>query len=107
VRFCFENPIGVVEQLDRLMADRTWAELLPNAHFLRTHRLNQDLYDFLLVAGYEPQDVDFILRLDKVRPPGPVRGPDTKWERYYTPELRSFVRNKERLLFAMFPEFDD
>jgi hypothetical protein len=29
-----------------------------------------------------------------------------KWEKYYTPELKAFVREKEDLLFTLFPEYD-
>jgi hypothetical protein len=28
------------------------------------------------------------------------------WQSYYTPELKDFVRTRERLLFGHFPEFD-
>ncbi len=74
--------------------------------FLRTHRLNDDLYEALLARRYAPEDIDFIHDLGKVFPMGRGRGDDQVWDGYYTPDLKAHVREREWVLFEMFPEFD-
>jgi hypothetical protein len=41
-----------------------------------------------------------------VLPQGRGRDKDQKWEKYYSPELKKLVRQKDWLLFELFPEFD-
>ncbi len=50
--------------------------------------------------------VDFILEMKKVLPLGKGRTKEQKWQKYYTSELKDEIRQKERVLFQMFPEFD-
>lgn len=76
-------------------------------HFVRTGRLNRDLYDFLSGEGYAAADISFILDEGKILPRGRGRSAAQKWESYYTPELRAWVRNSEDFLFRLFPEFDE
>ena len=105
IRFCFPDPLQVIENLDFYMQEDNWRRELPDAHFLRTHRLNRDLYDFLVANGYDAGKLEFILGLERILPAGSMRKART-WETYYTSELRAYVREKERFIFAMFPEFD-
>ncbi len=74
--------------------------------FLFTHRLNEQLYRFLLATGYERKDLAFISELDRILPMGRGRREDQLWSQYYTSELKSWVRERDRLLFERFPEFD-
>ncbi len=82
------------------------SDLYKNLHFIRTKNLNRNLHDFLLQAGYDKKNIDFILEMKKVLPLGRGRTKEQKWEEYYTPELKHEIRRKERILFQMFPEFD-
>jgi hypothetical protein len=75
-------------------------------HFLHMERLNRDLYDFLSQMGYDARDLEIVLRLGRILPGGRGRPAGNEWEKYYTPELRDFVRLKDRLIFELFPEFD-
>ena len=75
-------------------------------HFLRKENLNQELYEYLLNIGYPAKAIEFILNAPKIVPGRNIRGEDKKWENYYTPELKKWVRMKEKLLFAIFPEYD-
>ena len=75
-------------------------------HFIRTEHLNQDLYEFLTKVGFEPKEIDFILDSKKVFPTEGGREENQNWEKYYTPELKAFVRRKENLLFSLFSEYD-
>ncbi len=76
-------------------------------HFIFTHRLNQQLYDFLLEQGYPKDSIEFILQKEKVLPLGKGRTQEQKWEKYYSPDLKELVRKKDWFLFALFPEFDE
>lgn len=82
---------------------------LYSVHFLRTRRLNRDLHAYLEGLGYPRDELEFILDLAPIRPPRPPEAEDghrRPWREYYTPELKAWVRRKERLLFELFPEFD-
>ena len=80
--------------------------------FLRTQRLNQELSGSLLELGYEPADVEFVESLKHVVPVGGAeigfteRATSHDWASFYTPDLREVVRQKDRLLFSLFPDFD-
>jgi len=75
--------------------------------FIFTHRLNQQLHDFLLAQGYPKESIAFIETKNKVLPQGKGRTKDQKWEKYYTPGLKEFVRKKDWLLFELFPDFGE
>ena len=53
-----------------------------------------------------PSAVAFVRSVPKIFPLEGGRTEEQAWPRYYTPELKRLVRERERLLFAMFPEFD-
>lgn len=77
-----------------------------DVRFVHTQRLNQELYDFLLGMGYRADDLAFVIDHPRVLPQGKGRSEAQKWQSYYSPELKRLVRQKDRLLFAVFPEFD-
>lgn len=108
VEYYFRDPAAVWPKLDEAyLASPARRDDAFDVHFIKTHRLNQELYDFLVGVGYAPADVEFIRGKGRVLPGGRGRGGAAQaWERYYTPGLRARVRERERLLFALFPEFD-
>jgi hypothetical protein len=108
VNYYAKDPAGVIARLDEayVRSERFRDDLHP-VRFLRTHRLNDDLATFLGEMGYSAEDVAHVRGRGKILPRGKGRRADQRWERYYTPELRRLVREKERLLFALFPEFED
>lgn len=75
--------------------------------FIFTHKLNKQLYDFLLEMGYPQKDIEFILKKEKVLPQGKGRVNKPKWRDYYTDDLIDLVRKKDNFLFSIFPEFCD
>lgn len=75
-------------------------------HFIKKEYLNQELYNFLVSLGYDLKKIKFILDAKKVLPIEGGREKNQAWEKYYTPELKGFVRRKENLLFSLFPEYD-
>lgn len=107
VEFYFRNPGEVLPRIDdRYIEERQFEADLHDVHFLHTARLNRELYDFLLSLDYEPEDLRFILKMDRVLPNGKGRSKDQAWQKYYTPGLKALVQRRNRLLFALFPEFD-
>ena len=79
---------------------------LVTERLLVTDHLNQQLYDFLGSVNVPKRRRAFILEQPKLRPPGGDRTAEHKWERYLTPELKQYVRRRERLIFELWPEFD-
>ena len=99
--------------------------LYPQINFLRTDRLNQDLHDWLVRVGFSPSDVSFILDADRIGRQGsvtslapgeqmPITTNQTKgthaatraWRDYFDSRLKAFVRQREHLLFELFPDFE-
>ncbi len=81
---------------------------LGGVHLLRTARLNHDLCSYLRAYGVGEDKLSAIRTAPRIRPPDPeeTRRTHSHWRDYYTPDLLSFVRHKERLAFELFPEFD-
>lgn len=130
---------------DRLVESLTDAEftvesmhrLLHPITLLRMEHLREDLYQTLVMLGYERDKLGFLHQLPKIYPESPSSGlassehdavhdgddgnvhaigrsytpmathSDPPWQDYYDQELQQYVRDKERLLFEMFPEWDD
>ena len=107
--FLFERPDQIVADLQRYLTEGrgAWNHALPQVHFLRAEALNRELYEFLIAMGYEPEHVEFVLGLGRIYPDGRKRDPTRSWQEYYTPALKRLVREKERALFSIFPEYDD
>jgi hypothetical protein len=107
VRFYCRNPREVFRALDEdMIASGAYREHMVPVCFTFSERLNQGLHDFLLGIGFDPRDIEFILGADKIFPAEGGRASGDRWQDYYTPELAGLVRTRERLLFHMFPEYD-
>ena len=72
-------------------------------HFLGTENLNQATHDFLLSNGYPPQALAFIKNMKPLN----VSTEDAKLSSYYDKELAAEIHNKERLIFTLFPEYEE
>ncbi|CAN5867729.1 hypothetical protein BH18ACI4_BH18ACI4_12290 [soil metagenome] len=109
INFYFRDPSIAWERLkqdaDYIAAQKFRSDMF-DLNFVRTDELNLGLYNFLVTMGYEDDDVSFVINQEKILPRGRGRTPEQKWQKYYTPELKQQVREKERLLFTLFPEFD-
>jgi hypothetical protein len=108
LQYYARDPPAIFEHV--VLRDGDPRELPPGSmydvHYLRTGRLNADLHEFLLGAGYDPADIAFVAEMARVLPGGKGRSAEQAWQTYYTPALREKVRQKESMLLAMFPEFD-
>ncbi len=107
VRFYFKSPQKAYARIDdSYIASESYRNDMHDLRFVRTDRLNLDLYEFLAGIGFDARDVEFIVELDRVLPQGKGRSADQRWEAYYTDELKRSVRERDRLVFAIFPCFD-
>lgn len=109
IDYYFKNPSGAFSNMmaeDYISSGNYKSDLFDGLHFISTKDLNQNLHSFLVENGYEKADVDFILEMKKVLPLGKGRTKEQKWEKYFSPELKAEIRQKDRILFEMFPEFD-
>ncbi|NEP44335.1 MAG: hypothetical protein F6K35_35970, partial [Okeania sp. SIO2H7] len=100
---CLSSPLS-----EKYFGSEKCQEDMFPVRFLKTENLNQDLYDFLIEVGYKQNEIKFILERKKVLPPSPTGegSRKAKWEEYYTPELKNFVRKREKFLFFLFPDYD-
>lgn len=105
--FYHPDPAGMLKTLDdAYIAAGRFRTDFAGIRFLATDRLNVELHDALLDAGYPAPDIAFIRTAEKVRPATSLRRDDQRWQDYYDPELKAFVRERERMLFELFPQFD-
>jgi hypothetical protein len=106
-RFYFRFPWLAVRRVSaEFVAAGRHARELRGVGLLRTERLNEDLFGFLCDVGYPPDDLAFVRELGRVLPDGKGRSACQSWQTYYTPELKDWVRRKERVMFALCPEYD-
>lgn len=102
----------VLARADSYLQDGSVRDRMFDVQFIRTSRLNGDLADFLSQVGYDPNDLEFVERLEHVVPTGGAgigvaeRAAAHDWSQHYTPELRELVRKRDRLIFSLFPELD-
>ena len=107
VRFYFKAPEDALARIDdAYITSEGYRRDLHDLRFVRTDRLNQDLYEFLVGTGFDARDAGFIQGLGRVLPRGKGRAADARWQTYYTDELKRSVRERDRLVFAIFPGFD-
>ena len=107
VRFFFRNGQDVFSSLgSEYFSSGRHSRDMYDVRFLRTDRLNRDLFDFLKDMGYDEADLDFIIHHEKVLPYGKGRSQDQKWEKYYSPDLLQEVRRRERYFLRLQPHYD-
>ena len=107
IRFFFKNPYETIKKIDQdYIQHEKYLNDMHEITFLRTESLNQDLYSFLLKQNYPEETLAPILFVPKINPVEGGRSKEKKWERYYTDELKEYVRSKEWLLFKLFEDYD-
>lgn len=103
--FCKE-PSCVLSQPSENQMAAEFERTKYNVHFLRMESLNEQLYQFLLERGYPEERVAFIRTQGKIFPGKPTRSATDSMDKFFTPELKAIIRQRARLLFALFPEYD-
>lgn len=108
VRFYFRRPQQAFACLDESsLASGAFLSGMYDVRFLPVERLNEALYELLLGFGHPRERIAFIPSQEKVFPVEGGRPAEDRWQGYYTPEVRDFVRTRERLLFSLFPQFEE
>ena len=74
--------------------------------FIHTESLNVELQEYLSQLDYDEASINFISEKRRVLPGGKGRDKKSSWHDYFTPELRQHIQQRERLLFALFPEYN-
>jgi hypothetical protein len=106
VKFFFRDPDAAYPRL----LDATFTATVPDdelqgIRFVDQARLNDELAELLTEWGYPASEVRAVRDAEHIWPPESRRAPGSAWEPYYTPELKAFVRHKERWLFEWFPRW--
>jgi hypothetical protein len=107
IAYFYQQPEKVVEiDADYLVQRLYHQDICPRVSYIFMEDLNRQLHAFLNKMGYSADEISFILDHGKVFPREGGRNNHQTWEAYYTPELKAYVRHRERMLFDLFPEFD-
>ncbi len=104
IKFFFENPTEIINEklTDDYIDSGAFKKDLPDIKFLHTENLNQELHDFLLTMKLPKAEVDFIVNKGRINV---SKRRSKKWENYISPETQAMIRQKERMLFMLFPEY--
>jgi hypothetical protein len=106
IKHHFKDALNVLPRVtEEYVASGRYRRDMYDVTFVRTDRLNDDLYRFLSGMNYDAEDLQFIRSHQRVIP-GADRRLSKKWQQYYSPALKQEIRRKEWLLFTLFPEFD-
>lgn len=93
---------------DDFIKNKTYKDFIPNIKWLRNENLNRDLADYLMKIGFSESDVDHIIQCGKIKPPDDLklRKKRDTWQNFFKPPLKKYIRNRDALLFEIFPEYD-
>jgi hypothetical protein len=106
VQYFFKQPEAVVRKLHpQYVATGQYREDLYDVKFIHMEHLNRELHDLLISLGHKAAEVAFILPMEKINPVEGGRSLEQKWFKYYDEDLKNYVREKERYLFELFPEY--
>jgi hypothetical protein len=103
--FC--NPDNVLRKLSlEYVKSEAFVKDLCPVRFVHQERLSEELAGFLAENSYRDSEIDTVRSADRIYPPEGGRPATDDWKRYYSPNLKTDVRARERLLLAMLPEYD-
>jgi hypothetical protein len=101
-QYYFRDPLRALRDLDdEYIYSGAYKRDMPNITFIRTEKLNEDLYEYLLSLGLKADNIEFIRTKSKVRPGKTERSSDVERSNYWTPELIETRLHKERYLFRI------
>ena len=106
LRYFFKDPYRALEKIDSdYIESGDYAKDMCNVTFIHTENLNRELHDHLKTIGYKTGKISFILSKGKINPVEGGRSNNQKWQSYYSTGLKDNIREKERFLFQLFPEY--
>ena len=109
VRYFWREPARVFPTIDdAYIAERRFERDMHPVRWIRMENLNGDVHDALRGFGEPAERIAFILEEGRILPAQSAKAPrrDRDWRSAYTPELLARIRRRERLLLALFPEYD-
>lgn len=105
IKFYFRDPSTVLARLDEdYVENKRYKEDLPDITFLHQENLNNELFAFLLEMGYPEKDIAFIRDAEKINVTHRERD-QLAIDNFFTANLKDEVLKKDRLFFALFPEY--
>ena len=106
-RFFFKDSEQIFNQLTETdIESQSYLENHKSVFFLHNENLNQDLHGYLSQFDHKPESLETILQSAPILPEGGTTRTEKKWQQFYTKELWQFVRQRERILFQLFPQYD-
>jgi hypothetical protein len=107
IRYYYRDPLAVLRRLsDQYLVSTDHVRDRFDITFLNCERLNVDLQRALVNLDYRSEDIAFVSDLGKILPMGIGRREDQVWEHYYDDALKASVRQNDRFLFKLFPDYD-
>lgn len=103
LRLSLPNVMRFVNEFDRCSSDQL-AHAFSHVRFLRTERLNEELFDFLRGEGHPSEDLHFILDSGIVLPKLGGRAKSDTWREYFSEKEINEVLECDRLYFRLFPD---
>jgi hypothetical protein len=105
IDFYFMDPKEVLVKLDDECSDnKKYADDLPDIVFLHQENLNNELLDFLSSLGYPQKDIAFIKKAQRINVTHREYNQFAAHD-FFSQEMTVDVQRKDRLLFALFPEY--
>jgi hypothetical protein len=105
VKFYFKDPEAVLAKLDDgYIRSKKFKRDLPEITFLHQEDLNNELHSFLLGFGYPEKDINFIRDAEKINVTFREQN-QLALDDFFPPDLKEKVLKKDKLLFALFPEY--
>jgi hypothetical protein len=109
IQFYFRKPASVFQRINEdYISQKKYLKDMGEVTFLHQERLNNELFNFLREMGYPKEDIDFILKKDRINVTASgIDSNEVCHKRFYTDSLLKRIFNEDRLLFDLFPEYRD
>lgn len=106
IQFYFKDPAEAFKKLnDNYINKGEYKDDLPDLTLLRTEHLNEDLYSYLIKAGFSANELDFIKNKKPVRPEQTERKTEKGRYSYIDDYIREKIRYSERYLYKIYSDF--
>jgi hypothetical protein len=106
IQFYFRDPESVLKKIDDEYIDKgRYREDMASIHFLHQEDLNRELKEFLVGIGMNRQALAFIDSMGKVNETEKKPGDGNDRDYYAGTALQDKILERDRLLFAIFPEY--
>ena len=105
INFYFHRPNDILPSVAGLESKECLTKEMYPATFLHTENLNQDLSKYLSQFMPSKRLLRFVELEKPISPPGGARR-KTHWRNYYDADLLTQIRERDRLIFSLFPAYD-